>query len=404
MLFLMSFSELGLSAPLTAVVAAKGYAEPSPIQRQAIPPALAGRDLLGLAQTGAGKTAAFALPLLHRLMAAPKPLAPKSARVLVLAPTRELAAQIAASFESYAKGQRVRVATVFGGVPIPRNIRALERGVDVLVATPGRLIDLIGQRACRLDRVEALVLDEADHMLDLGFIAPLRRIRGFLPEERHTLLFSATMPKEIAALAGEFLTDPVRIEVAPVGTTPERISQRVIQAPSQAAKPALLLQLLAQPEVSRALVFTRTKHGADRVTKKLEEAGVNAHAIHGNKSQSQRERALQAFRSGRTRVLVATDIAARGIDIAEISHVVQYDLPEVPETFVHRIGRTARAGASGEAIALCAPEEADLLLAAERLMGLAPPKAPRAPSPRNGPPRPRPQRRPQRAAGGAARR
>ncbi|MBY0447452.1 MAG: DEAD/DEAH box helicase, partial [Hyphomonadaceae bacterium] len=365
----MTFTDLGLSAPLAAAVAAKGYSTPTPIQSQAIPRVLEGRDVLGLAQTGTGKTAAFALPLLHRLLADARPLAPKSARVLVLAPTRELAAQIADSFEHYATGQKIRTTVVFGGVPIPRQIRALERGVDVLVATPGRLLDLCNQKACRLDRVEALVLDEADHMLDLGFIVPLKKIRALVPQQRQTLLFSATMPKEIEALAQDFLSEPVRVEATPVASTTERINQRVIQASSHAAKQNLLEEILGAEGVSRALVFTRTKHGADRVVKKLFEAGIDAYAIHGNKKQNHRERALAAFRSGRTRVLVATDIAARGIDVAEVSHVVQFDLPEVPETFVHRIGRTARAGASGEAIALCAPDEAPLLRAAERLLG-----------------------------------
>jgi len=374
----MTFTDLGLSQALAAAVAAKGYAEPSPIQRQAIPSVLEGRDVLGLAQTGTGKTAAFSLPLLHHLLANPKPLTPKAARVLVLAPTRELAAQIEASCAAYAKGQRIRTAVIFGGVPIPRNIRSLERGVDVLVATPGRLLDLVSQRACRLDLVEALVLDEADHMLDLGFIVPLKKIRAMLPKERQTLLFSATMPKEIEALAAEFLSEPVRVEAAPVASTPDRVAQRVIEVANHSAKQEVLEELLYDPKVTRALVFTRTKHGADRVVKRLYEAGIDAYAIHGNKKQNHRERALEAFRSGRTRVLVATDIAARGIDVAEVSHVVQFDLPEVPETYVHRIGRTARAGATGEAIALCAPDEQDLLYAAERLMGRAPPRPPRA--------------------------
>jgi ATP-dependent RNA helicase RhlE len=367
----MTFSELGLAAPILSALAAKGYDTPTPIQLAAIPHVMAGTDLLGLAQTGTGKTAAFALPVLHRFLAKPRKAEPKTARALVLAPTRELAAQIAASFQTYSKGMRLRVAVVFGGVPINRQMRAMDPGVDVLVATPGRLLDLINQRGARLDRVDTLILDEADHMLDLGFILPLKKIRAMLPKERQTLLFSATMPKEIAALAGEFLTNPVRVEATPVASTPERVAQRVIQVSSHGAKQAELQTLLSGADVTRALVFTRTKHGADRVVQKLYEAGIDAHAIHGNKKQNHRERALEAFRSGRTRVLVATDIAARGIDVAEISHVVQYDLPEVPETYVHRIGRTARAGAAGQAIALCAPDENQLLRAAERLMGVS---------------------------------
>jgi ATP-dependent RNA helicase RhlE len=367
----MTFTELGLAAPILSALAAKGYDTPTPIQIAAIPHVMAGSDLLGLAQTGTGKTAAFALPVLHRFLAKPRKAEPKTARALVLAPTRELAAQIAASFQNYSKGMRLRVAVVFGGVPINRQMRAMDPGVDVLVATPGRLLDLINQRGARLDRVDTLILDEADHMLDLGFILPLKKIRAMLPKERQTLLFSATMPKEIAALAEEFLTNPVRVEASPVASTPERVAQRVIQVSSHGAKQAELQTLLSGGDVTRALVFTRTKHGADRVVQKLYEAGIDAHAIHGNKKQNHRERALEAFRSGRTRVLVATDIAARGIDVAEISHVVQYDLPEVAETYVHRIGRTARAGHAGQAIALCAPDENSLLRAAERLMGIS---------------------------------
>lgn len=367
----MTFTELGLAAPILSALAAKGYDTPTPIQIAAIPHVMAGSDLLGLAQTGTGKTAAFALPVLHRFLAKPRKPEPKTARALVLAPTRELAAQIAASFQNYSKGMRLRVAVVFGGVPINRQMRAMDGGVDVLVATPGRLLDLINQRGARLDRVDTLILDEADHMLDLGFILPLKKIRAMLPKERQTLLFSATMPKEIAALAEEFLTNPVRVEASPVASTPERVAQRVIQVASHGAKQAELQTLLSGADVTRALVFTRTKHGADRVVQKLYEAGIDAHAIHGNKKQNHRERALEAFRSGRTRVLVATDIAARGIDVAEISHVVQYDLPEVAETYVHRIGRTARAGHTGQAIALCAPDENSLLRAAERLMGIS---------------------------------
>ena len=360
------FSELGLAEPIAKALAEKGYETPTPIQTQAIPPVMAGRDLCGIAQTGTGKTAAFALPILHRLAATTVPAPRHGCRVLVLAPTRELASQIADSFNSYGKQLRLKVDTVFGGVPINRQIRMMERGLDVLVATPGRLLDLIDQRALTLAHVEVLVLDEADQMLDLGFIHALKRIVPMLPRRRQSLFFSATMPKSISELAAKFLTDPVQVAVAPVSTTAERVEQRVIFV-NQTEKQALLTMSLKQPGMDRALVFTRTKHGADRVVRHLEGAGIPAAAIHGNKSQPQREKALHAFKTGQIKVLVATDIAARGIDIDAVSHVFNFELPNVPEQYVHRIGRTARAGAPGLAISFCADDERPYLRDIEKL-------------------------------------
>ncbi len=391
-----TFSLLNLAEPIAKAVAAEGYETPTPIQLQAIPPALEGRDILGIAQTGTGKTAAFALPILDRLARNPKPLRPKSARVLVLAPTRELAAQIAASFSAYGKNIRVSVTTVFGGVPINRQIRDLQRGVDVLVATPGRLIDLIDRKAVMLNAAEVAVLDEADQMLDLGFIHALRQLMPMLPRDRQTLLFSATMPKAISELAGAYQKDPVRVAVAPVATTAERVEQ-VATYVRQSDKPALLTLTLQDASIDRALVFMRTKHGADKVVKNLEKAGLRAAAIHGNKSQPQRERTLDAFRSGKLRILIATDIAARGLDIDGVSHVINYEIPNVPEQYVHRIGRTARAGAAGVAISFVGEDERSYLRDIEKLTrlsigladlpeGFSPPVAPRsqADAPRGG--------------------
>jgi ATP-dependent RNA helicase RhlE len=363
---LTDFSSLGLAAPLLRALTEEGYTAPTPIQAQAIPSLLAGRDLLGIAQTGTGKTAAFALPILHRLAADRRPAPSRGCRVLVLSPTRELAAQIADSFRTYGRHLGVTVATVFGGVGHRPQIMALQRGVDVLVATPGRLLDLMGERHAELGRTEIFVLDEADQMLDLGFIKPIRQIVSKLPRQRSNLFFSATMPREIAGLAAELLHDPVRVEVTPVATTAERVAQQIVHV-EQNRKLALLKTLLADRTINRGLVFTRTKRGADRVARGLELAGFGVAAIHGNKSQSQRERALDGFREGSIRFLIATDIAARGIDVDGVSHVVQYDLPEVPEAYVHRIGRTARAGASGIAVAFCDPAERDLLRQIERL-------------------------------------
>jgi ATP-dependent RNA helicase RhlE len=361
------FSDFGLAETLLRALATEGYATPTPIQTKAIPPVMAGRDLLGIAQTGTGKTAAFALPILHRLFGADqRPAQPRSARALVLAPTRELAAQIAQSFEAYGRHLRPSVAVVVGGVKHNPQVRALARGVDILVATPGRLLDHLQGGTLRLDRTEIVVLDEADHMLDLGFLVPIRRILAKLPRQRQTLFFSATMPNDIGALARDMLTDPVEVSVAPVATTAERVEQSVYLVDGP-AKRALLVELLRQPGFERTLVFTRTKHGADKVTRHLEAAGIPAVAIHGNKSQGQRERALAGFKGGRSRVLVATDIAARGIDVDAVSHVVNFELPDVPEAYVHRIGRTARAGAEGIAIAFCDASERRALRDIERL-------------------------------------
>ena len=360
------FSDLGLSDPLLKSLEREGYDTPTPIQAQAIPPVLDGRDLLGIAQTGTGKTAAFMLPSLHRLTEKGKRRPSGACRMLVLAPTRELAGQIAISGKTYGQFLRVVVETAYGGVPIGRQVRALQPGVDVLVATPGRLLDLIDGGALTLRHVEILVLDEADQMLDLGFIPALRRIVAMLPKQRQTLLFSATMPKAIAELADKYLTNPVKVSVAPVATTVERVDQSVVHV-NAGEKQALLTILLSDPKMDRALVFTRTKHGADRVVKHLVAAGIGADAIHGNKSQPQRERALAFFKAGKSRVLVATDIAARGIDIDAVSHVVNFELPNVPEQYVHRIGRTARAGAGGEAISFCAGDERPFLKDIEKL-------------------------------------
>ena len=360
------FSNLGLSAPLLSALAAAGYSTPTPIQRQAIPLALAGRDVCGIAQTGTGKTAAFALPILDRLRVSRRSPVSGTCRALVLSPTRELASQIADNFRSYGRPLPLSTAVVFGGVSIGQQRQQLARGVDILVATPGRLLDLIDRGALSLSRVEILVLDEADRMLDLGFIHALRRIVKLLPKQRQTLLFSATMPKAIAALAGQYLSDPVNVAVTPAATTVDRIEQSVVFVPTE-RKRELLAGMLRDPAFGRVLVFTRTKHGADRVARHLGDSGVVAAAIHGNKSQPQRERALAAFRAGHARVLVATDIAARGIDVDGISHVVNFDLPNVPEDYVHRIGRTARAGACGTAIAFCSDEERPYLRDIEKL-------------------------------------
>ncbi len=368
--FMSYFSDLGLAEPILRALETKGYADPTPIQRQAIPALLEGRDLLGIAQTGTGKTAAFSLPSLHRLAANPKARKPASCRMLVLSPTRELAAQIAENMREYAKYLSLSVQVIFGGLPVNKQARALVGGCDVLVATPGRLLDLIEQRALTLRDVEIFVLDEADQMMDLGFIVPLKRVANMLPKERQSLFFSATMPKAIADLGKQFISNPVRVEVTPQATTVERVDQFVTHI-NQAEKQALLtLKLragLADNSVDRALVFTRTKHGADRVVRHLTTAGVNAAAIHGNKSQAQRTAALGAFRKGTTPVLVATDIAARGIDVSGVSHVFNFEMPNVPEQYVHRIGRTARAGADGVSISFVAPDEKPYLRDIERL-------------------------------------
>lgn len=363
---LTTFSELGLNAALLKALEAEGYTVPTPIQAQAIPGVLAGKDLLGIAQTGTGKTAAFALPILHRLAANRRSASRQSARALILSPTRELATQIARSFETYGRHLDVSVATMFGGVPLRPQIRAVSHGVDILVATPGRLIQHLDERNLVLGGTEILVLDEADQMLDMGFIQPIRRILSRISAKRQSLFFSATMPKEIGALADEMLRDPLRVAVTPVAKTADRVKQSVIHVEAN-RKQSVLVELFADPALRRTIVFTRTKRGADRVARHLDAAGIKVAAIHGNKSQGQRESALRAFRAGHIRGLVATDIAARGIDIDDVTHVVNYELPNIPESYVHRIGRTARAGAEGVAISLCCNDERVHLRDIERL-------------------------------------
>lgn len=360
------FTDLNLHKQVLKAVTAEGYETPTPIQAQSIPHLLDGRDLLGIAQTGTGKTAAFALPTLDRLVNNPSKRLSKGARVLVLAPTRELAGQIADSFRTYAKFMDCVTETVFGGVKINRQIRALEKGCHVLVATPGRLLDLMNQGAVQLRDVEVLILDEADQMLDMGFIHDLRKILSQVPDERQTLLFSATMPKLIADMAEKYLNDPIRVSVAPESTTAERVTQGVLHV-ANPNKLNILTKLLEDPEIDRALVFTRTKHGADKVVRKLMAKNFPAQAIHGNKSQSQRLKALAAFKSGDCRILVATDIAARGIDIDGISHVINFEMPNVAEQYVHRIGRTARAGKDGVSISLVAEDELYYLREVEKI-------------------------------------
>ena len=362
-----TFEGLGLAAPLLKALTTEGYTAPTPIQLQAIPHVLQGRDVQGIAQTGTGKTAAFALPILHRLLADKRQAKPRSCRVLVLSPTRELASQIVESFRAYGRNAGLRSALIFGGVPKGRQAKAMAGGVDILVATPGRLLDHMHDGAVQLGSVEVLVLDEADHMLDLGFIVPIRKIVSTIPTARQTLFFSATMPKEISALAGAMLRDPVHVAVTPVATTAERVEQRVIFVEA-ARKRQVLADLLKRGGMERTLVFTRTKHGADRVTQHLEAVGMPAAAIHGNKSQPQRERALAHFKEGRVKVLVATDIAARGIDVDGVTHVVNFDLPNIPEAYVHRIGRTARAGHAGIAISFCDSTERAFLRGIEKLI------------------------------------
>ncbi len=387
------FSELGLADPIQRALTSRNHITPTPIQAQAIPELLAGRDMLGIAQTGTGKTAAFALPILHRLSqsrgnegaarnngnsgnsgnnvkhrhhkgvnkAARRP------RALVLAPTRELAIQIGEEFRAYSKHLALRQTVIFGGVSQKPQVTALTRGLDILIATPGRLLDLMGQRYVRLDAIEFLVLDEADRMLDMGFVHDVRKIIAAMPKSRQSLLFSATMPGEISRLSAEILTDPVRVEVTPQATPIDRLEQSIYHV-TTAGKRALLNTILKNPALSRVIVFARTKHRANRVALQLGKGGVVAEAIHGNKSQGARQRALQRFRDGAARVLVATDIAARGIDVESVSHVINYELPNEPENYVHRIGRTARAGAGGTAIAFCDPAERAYLRDIEKLI------------------------------------
>ncbi|MBN8956144.1 MAG: DEAD/DEAH box helicase [Rhizobiales bacterium] len=362
-----SFDGFGLAEPIARALRDEKYVTPTPIQAQTIPLALGGRDIVGIAQTGTGKTAAFALPILNQILKTRRAPEKKTCRVLVLSPTRELAGQIVDSFKAYGRHMKVNVTLAIGGVPMGRQVRALIDGVEILVATPGRLLDLVRGNALRLNKVDVLVLDEADRMLDMGFIHDIRQIVAKVPAERQTLFFSATMPQAIAQLAGQMLRNPAEVAVTPVATTAERIEQRIVHV-DHAAKVSMLSTILKSEPIDRAIVFTRTKHGADKVVRNLARANITAEAIHGNKSQGQRERALASFRQGRVRILIATDIAARGIDVDGISHVVNYDLPNVPESYVHRIGRTARAGADGIAISLCTPDEAPYLRSIEKLI------------------------------------
>jgi ATP-dependent RNA helicase RhlE len=384
---LTSFADFNLNDSITRALAEEKYLTPTPIQAQTIPLLMSGRDVIGIAQTGTGKTAAFALPILHQLAASPRPAVRKSCRVLVLSPTRELSGQILDSFRAYGRHLRLRSALAIGGVSMGAQVRSLLNGVDILVATPGRLLDLVQSNALRPGEVEFFVLDEADRMLDMGFIQDIRKIVAKLPGERQTLMFSATMPRAIADLAAQMLRDPAKVSVIPVATTVETVEQRIIRV-DRAAKSAILIDVLRQETIDRALVFTRTKHGADKVVRSLVRAGIAAEAIHGNKSQGQRERVLAAFRKGEVRTLVATDIAARGIDVDGISHVVNYDLPNVPETYVHRIGRTARAGAAGVAISLCDGEEVAFLRDIEKLIRMSIPLSDRRADPRHAEPAP----------------
>ena len=364
-----NFASLGLAEPLLRALAQSGFIEPTPIQVKAIPPLLEGRDIVGVAQTGSGKTAAFALPMLQHLTAHPVPQRPFTARALILAPTRELALQIEESINKLGSGmQRRRVVAILGGMSRSMQVRRMQSGADIVVGTPGRICDLMATRELRLDQVRHFVLDEGDRMLDLGFIKDIRRIVAALPAERQSSLFSATMPTEVRRLAEGMLRDPVRVEIAGTTTTVPRIEQHV-HIVGSSAKRALLGTLLADPSLSRVIVFTRTKHTANKVAEHLEAGGVNVDALHGNKSQPARNKALDRFRSGRARVLVATDIAARGIDVTGISHVINFDLPAQAEDYVHRIGRTARAGAAGIAISFCDPAERGALRAIERMTG-----------------------------------
>ena len=374
----MTFEMMGLRPNLLANLKQIGIAEPTPIQSRAIPAALEGRDVMGLAQTGTGKTAAFGLPIANALLGLGKAPEPKTVTGLILAPTRELANQIQENLSVYLRGTHLRVGLVVGGGSINAQVTRLSRGLDLLVATPGRLIDLIERQAVRLDRTRFLVLDEADQMLDLGFIHALRQIAKLLPQERQTLLFSATMPRQMAEIAGAYLTNPVRIEVSPPGKPADKIDQRVHHV-DHAAKAPLLAELLDGHRDELALVFTRTKHGADKLARGLEKQGFAVAAIHGNKSQGQRNRALKAFKDAELRILVATDVAARGLDIPAVRHVYNFDLPNVPDNYVHRIGRTARAGRDGTAIAFCAPDEIADLRAIEKVMGRAIPSVGSAP-------------------------
>lgn len=383
------FNGFGLAQPLIDGLNKSGFNTPTPIQAQAIGPAMEGRDVLGLAQTGTGKTAAFGLPMLHHLLQMNTRPSPKTCRALILAPTRELAVQIQETLRALAGGARLTMLLVLGGTSRSAQVRTLARGVDILVATPGRLTDLMDDGHVRFDETSIFVLDEADRMLDMGFIKPVQTIARKLHPRRRTALFSATMPKEVEGLAAGLLNDPIRVEVAPPGKTIVKINQSVELMP-HGEKRARLAQIVTGPDAGRVIVFARTKRGADRVAENLIKDGIQADAIHGNKAQNARQRALKAFADGRVRVLVATDIAARGIDVKDITHVVQYDLPDEPEAYVHRIGRTGRNGAEGTAIAFCSPDERDKLKSVEKLtrLSLTPEGAEPAPRKAKGPSRP----------------
>lgn len=369
----MLFKDLNLIEPILEALETEGYTTPTPIQEQSIPVILQGRDLLGCAQTGTGKTAAFAIPMLQ-LLAKSKMVNPNNHQIkaLILTPTRELAIQIDESFKAYGKNLRLKQLVIFGGVSQVPQTNALRNGVDILIATPGRLLDLVEQRFISLSQLEMFVLDEADRMLDMGFINDIKKIITKIPVKRQTLFFSATMPTEIARLSGTILNNPVKVEVTPVSSTAETIQQGMYFVEKENKK-HLLIHLLKNNNIQNALVFTRTKHGADKVVKELNRAGIGAEAIHGNKSQNARQRALGNFKSGETRILVATDIAARGIDVDNLSHVINFELPNVPETYVHRIGRTGRAGASGIAISFCDAEEKEFLRDIQKLISVSVP-------------------------------
>ncbi len=372
----IDFASIGLLPVLLRAVVNAGYTTPTPIQLQAIPHALAGRDVVGCAQTGTGKTAAFVLPMLQRMLKA-GPNQDRRVRALILAPTRELAAQIGESIAQYGQDSAIRHTVIFGGVSQSRQVQDLRRGVDIIVATPGRLWDLLQQRLVRVDAIDTLVLDEFDRMLDQGFLPDIKRILSVTATQRQTLLFSATMPKQLESIVKQIVKNPVHVAVSTVSSTPEKVNQSVWFVDQQ-GKRSVLEKLLRNPEIERAIVFTRTKHGANRVAQHLTAAGVDADAIHGNKSQNARERTLSRFRDGDLRVLVATDLAARGIDVDGISHVINYDLPVDPESYVHRIGRTARAGRAGAAVSLCSNDERPTLSRIERLIAQALPVAGRA--------------------------
>ena len=380
----MTFNDFRLAEPILRVIAAEGYEHPTPIQAGVIPAALDGRDILGTAQTGTGKTAAFALPIIHRLAAGgkgrkgsgdkgPPRGRGRAARALVLCPTRELAAQILESFATYGKGLPLSQTAIYGGVGQGRQVSAIRNGLDILVATPGRLMDLMGQGHLDLSRIETVVLDEADRMLDMGFIHPIRKIIAEIPRERQTMLLSATISKEIRVLADDLLRKPEIVATAPESSTAELVDQKVYLV-EKSNKPTILIRMFEHGDMARTLVFTRTKHGADRLVRILQKAKIKAEAIHGDKSQGQRTRAMNAFRSGKAEALVATDVAARGIDVDGVTHVVNYDMPVEPESYVHRIGRTARAGASGHAVSLCDRHEIELLRAIEKRTDARPTK------------------------------